>query len=248
MLHTKVRARSLSPPLCPLHLSILLISANRLFVCRLRFNSPESVPPTLSWQARVCVKAVSQDWANGSRSAVSLACVEGICILKTELIPFLWSALLGSCPRSVLPVLSSPPPSLLEGISEQRGLWVRAGSTDLACRDLAAVSAHTQTLKVTLDKSCRLHLPGTRAGLRMRTPDPCRNLAPSPAPALVASPGQETCWGTLLDRNKYINTLAALPTSLFHLELPLLGIAGIESSVEIWAGFCSSDLQSLPKS
>lgn len=107
MLQTKVRARSLSPPLCPLHLSILLISANRLFVCRLRFNSPRSVPPTLSWQARVCVKAVSQDWANGSRSAVSLACVEGICILKTELIPFLWSALAGSCPRSVLPVLSS---------------------------------------------------------------------------------------------------------------------------------------------
>lgn len=128
----KVRARSLSPPLWPPHLNILLISANQLFICRPRFNSPVFVPLTLSWQARVCVKAVSQDWATGSRSAVSLACVEGICILKTELIPFLWSALVGSCPRSILP--SSPPPLLLEGISEQRGPWVRAGSTDLACR------------------------------------------------------------------------------------------------------------------
>lgn len=90
---------------------------------------------------------------------MSLSCVEGICILKMELIPFLWSALVGSCPRSVL--LSSPPPSLLEGISEQRGPWVRAGSRELACRELAAVSARTQPLKVTLDKSCRLHLPGT---------------------------------------------------------------------------------------
>lgn len=103
----KVRARSLSPPLWPLHLNILLISANQLFICRPRFNSPVFIPLTLSWQARVCVKAVSQDWAIGSRSAVSLACVEGICILKTELIPFLWSALVGSCPRRVLPVLSS---------------------------------------------------------------------------------------------------------------------------------------------
>lgn len=103
----------------------------------------------------------------------------------------------------------------------------QAGSTELACRDLAAVSARTQPLKVTLDKSCRLHLPGTRAGLRMRTLDPSLSLAPSPVPALVASPGQETCWGALLDRNKYINTLAALPTSLLQLELPLLSIAGV---------------------
>lgn len=145
VLQTKVRARSLSAPLWPLHLNILLISANRLFICRLRFNSPVSVPPTLSWQARVCVKAVSQDWANGSRSAVSLACVEGICILKTELIPFLWSALVGSCPRSVF-CPSSPPPSLLEGISEQRGPWVRAGSTDLACRGAGcSLCSHTAT-------------------------------------------------------------------------------------------------------
>lgn len=155
-----------------------------------------------------------------------MACVEGICILKTELIPFLWSALVGSCPRSVLP--SSPLSTLAVGgdFRTKRAVG-QGGSTELACRDLAAASARTQPLKVTPDKSCRLHLPGTRAGLRMRTPDPSLSLAPSPAPALVASPGQETCWGTLLDRNKYINTLAALPTSLLQLELPLLGIAGV---------------------
>lgn len=68
-------ARSLSASLWPLHLNVLLISANRLFICRLRFNSPVFIPPTLSWQARACVKAVSQDWANGSR----IACELGVC-------------------------------------------------------------------------------------------------------------------------------------------------------------------------
>lgn len=77
MLETKVGARSLSPSLWPLHLNVLLISANRLFICRLRFNSPVFVPPTLSWQARAYVKAVSQDWANGSGSACELGVCQG---------------------------------------------------------------------------------------------------------------------------------------------------------------------------
>lgn len=77
VLETKVGARSLSPSLWPLHLNVLLISANRLFICRLRFNSPVFVPPTLSWQARAYVKAVSQDWANGSGSACELGVCQG---------------------------------------------------------------------------------------------------------------------------------------------------------------------------
>ena len=77
VLQTKVGARSLSPSLWPLHLNVLLISANRLFICRLRFNSLVFIPPTLSWQACACVKAVSQDWANGSRSACELGVCQG---------------------------------------------------------------------------------------------------------------------------------------------------------------------------
>jgi len=77
--------------------------------------------------------------------------------LKTELIPFLWSALVGSCPRSVLPVLSSTlaingdfrtKRAAGQGWEHQPGVqetWLQP-------------SVLTQLLKVTLDKSHRRHL------------------------------------------------------------------------------------------
>ena len=88
MLQTKMGARSLSPPLWPLHLNVLLISANRLSICRLRFNALVFIPPTLSWQACACVKAVSQDWANGSRSACELGVRQGDLHFEDRANPF----------------------------------------------------------------------------------------------------------------------------------------------------------------
>lgn len=88
VLQTKVGVRSLSPSLWPLHLNVLLISANRLFICWLHFNSLVLIPPTLSWHACACVKAVSQDWANGSRSACELGVCQGDLHFEDRANPF----------------------------------------------------------------------------------------------------------------------------------------------------------------
>lgn len=110
MLQTKVGARSLSLSLWPFRLNVLLISANRLFICSLRFNSPVFIPPTLSWQACACVKAVSQDWANGSRSACELGVCQGDLHFEDGANPFSMGRTRRQLPRSILPVLSSTLP------------------------------------------------------------------------------------------------------------------------------------------
>lgn len=133
MLQTKVGARSLSPSLWPLCLTVLLISANRLFLCRLCFNSPVFLPPTLSWQACACVKALSQDWASGSRSPWELGVCQGDLHFEDRANPFSMVPTRRQLPQKRFS-LSSPPPSLLMGISGQRGRQIRSGSINWACR------------------------------------------------------------------------------------------------------------------
>lgn len=83
----------------------------------------------------------------------------------------------------------------------------------------------------------------------MLTPTPSTLLASGPAPAPAASPGQETCWGTRLERRKCINTSPAPPTSLLKFEFHLLGIAGAvfcealrKSELLLWSAEPSKEL------
>lgn len=130
VLRTKVGVRSLSPSLWPLCLNILLISADQLFICWLHFNSLVFIPLILSWQACVCVKALSQDWANGSRSACKPGVCQGDLHFEDRVNPFSMVRTRRQLPQKRF-ALSSPLASPLMGISEQRGQQVRAGSTNL---------------------------------------------------------------------------------------------------------------------
>lgn len=154
----------------------------------------------------------------------SSACVKGICILKMELIPFLWSALVGSCPRSILPVLSSTLP--IDGDFRTKRVAGQGWEHQPGAQETwLQPSALTQPPKVTLDESRRLHLHRRRNRLTHANTNPSTKLVFSPALA-PASPGQESCWGTRLETSRCIKTLPALPTSFLKFELHLLSIAG----------------------
>lgn len=122
--------RSLSPSLWLLCLSILLVSTDRLFICRLYFSSLVFIPLLLSLQACACVKAVSQDWANGSSSACKPGMCQGDLHFEDRSNPFSVVRTRKQLPQKRF-ALSSPLASPLMGISEQRGQRVRAGSTNL---------------------------------------------------------------------------------------------------------------------
>lgn len=143
---------------------------------------------------------------------MSLACVKGICILKTELIPFLWSALVGSCPRSVFPVLSSTLPTdgdfrtkraAGQGWEHQPGVqerWLQP-------------SALTQPPKVTLDKSCRLPLHGRQSRLTHANTHPMHAAGRQPS---SGSGGQPRSGDLLGDTAGKEETHRHLPSTSNH--------------------------------
>lgn len=67
-------------------------------------------------------------------------CVEEICIVQMELIPFLRLALAGSCPRSFLPVPCLSPACLpFEGCLRPQETWGRVGAPTWHAGELAVV-------------------------------------------------------------------------------------------------------------
>lgn len=190
MLQNKVGARSLSPSLWPFRLNVLLISANRLFICSLRFNSPVFIPLTLSWQACACV---SQDWANGSMSACELGVCQGDLHFEDGANPFSMVRTRRQLPRSILPVLSSTLPidgdfrtkrAAGQGWEHQPGAqetWLQS-------------SALPQPPKVTLGKSLRLHLHGRQSRLLHANTQPVHEAGLQPS----SSAGGQARSGELL--------------------------------------------------